>query len=448
MTDEQIRDAYLEHGSQQRAADALGITRKALRCALARLKRAAERTLPQTDTRRIEQEYPPEALDAAMREIADQQQIEMLNLIEQLDGSLHRAAKELGRKPAEIKREVDRLKIRVAETYTAPHRDPEKVALGYRNKGFSTMRRIWDPASQEWVIQWHKTERDPNALAYDPEVLSAALSSIEGLARALPTPAEHASADLLNCLPIGDPHFGMYAWGLETGQQDFDLKIAERQWRTMADNAVAVMPHTEQGVMIQLGDLTHGNDHKNVTPQSGHHLDVDTRHALVMMAAHRCMVYAAERMRERCRSLRIVSIGGNHSPDAVIALNIALDAYFRHVPEVEVDMSVRDIRHVISFGDVLITASHGDKQKPEALGALVPAHYPAEWGSSVHRYHHGGHVHHTHRRDIGGLVFESHRSPAPMDAYAAAKFWSQQSVSAIVYHRRLGERRRFTIGIE
>jgi len=395
---------------------------------------------------RAEATYTAEQLDAHMREIATPRQLEYLDAMAE-HGTQRAAAQALGLGGHRvIGRTLARLRKRVSEIRTEPHRDPDDVPAGYRLKGCSTARRIWDPASEKWITQWQKTERVPGAV--DPDALVDALQGLEGLARPLPARTEDPAKDLLSVIPVGDPHFGMYAWSEETGQQDFDLKIAERQWCDMFDRAVASLPMTEQSVMIQLGDLTHGNDHKNVTPASGHALDVDTRHALVMAAAHRCMVYAAERMRERTRQLRVVSIGGNHSPDTVIALNIALDAYFRREEDVEVDMSVRDIRHVVSFGDVLITASHGDKQKPESLGALVPAHYPREWGASTYRYHHGGHVHHTHQRDIGGLVFESHRSPAPMDAYAAARFWSQQTTAAIVYHRTKGETRRFIHGIE
>lgn len=371
-TDEQILAALAEHGSQTRAGEALGLSRKAVRCALARMRRTAE-------------------------------------------------------------------------TRLEPHADAAQVPHGYRIKGVSTQRRIIDPETGTEIIQWQKTERDPSAEHF--AAMLEAARDLEGLARALPARAEHASADLLNCLPIGDPHFGLYAWGAETGQGDFDLAIAERQWTDMIDRAVASMPYTERGVLIQLGDLTHGNDHKNVTPGSGHVLDVDTRHQRVMRVAARCMYYAAERMRERCERLHVEMVPGNHSPDTVMALTIAMDAYFRGADDVHISLSARDIRLVAEFGAVMITTSHGDKQRPERLGSLVPAHYAEAWGRTRHRYHHGGHVHHTHVRDLDGLRFESHRSPAPMDAYAAARYWSEQSVDAIVYHRERGEVMRHRIGI-
>ena len=340
-----------------------------------------------------------------------------------------------------------RLRARTAQVELEPHRDPDRVAPGMRPRGTSTAHRIFDEGSGKWITHWVKTERDPSSLALSPEDMRAALVDLEGLARPLPELEGEARADLLSVIPMGDPHFGMYAWGAETGQYDFDLKIAEERWRRMLDRAVAALPYTERGVFLQLGDLTHGNDHKNVTPGSGHHLDVDTRHAQVMRVAFRCVVYAAERMRERCAHLTIESIAGNHSPDAVLGINLALEAYFRREDDVHVSTSARDIRLVAEFGTVLLTASHGDKQKPERLGSLVPAHYAEAWGRTKHRYHHGGHVHHTHRRDLDGLVFESHRSPAPMDAYAAARYWSEQSVAAIVYHRDRGEVERHTIGL-
>jgi hypothetical protein len=386
------------------------------------------------------------------RELAEQyatpRQRDFLAAIDE-HGSASAAERALGVSGGVVRRSMCRLRARVAQVELEPHRDPDRVAPGMRPKGTSTAHQIFDEASGKWITHWVKTERDPNALALSPEDMRAALADLEGLARKLPGPKARRDPerDLLSVIPMGDPHFGMYAWGAETGQYDFDLKIAEERWQRMMDRAVAALPYTERAVFIQLGDLTHGNDHKNVTPGSGHVLDVDTRHQQVMRVAFRAMIYAAERMREKCERLTIESIPGNHSPDAVLGINLALEAYFRRENDVHVSMSARDIRLVAEFGAVMITASHGDKQKPERLGSLVPAHYAAEWGRTKHRYHHGGHVHHTHVRDLDGLRFESHRSPAPMDAYAAARYWSEQSVAAIVYHRDRGEVERHTIGL-
>lgn len=388
----------------------------------------------------MSEQYP----DALMRAHASERQLEFLDALAE-HGTAAAANRALGLAHGVVSRSMRRLRKRVSECEVHPHRDPDHIADGQRIKGVSATQYVLDPESGKYRMLWIKTERDP--LGESIQAACDAALTIEGLARELPEHTQEPSADLLNCLPIGDPHFGLYAWGAETGQQDFDLRTAERQWRDMIDRAVAVMPYTERGVLIQLGDLTHGNDHRNVTPQSGHTLDVDTRHQLVMRAAARSMYYAAERMRERCGHLHVEMVPGNHSPETVMALTIALDAYFRHADDVHISMNPRDIRLVAEWGDVLITTSHGDKQKPETLGSLIPAQYAQAWGRTTKRYHHGGHVHHTHRKDIGGLVFESHRSPAPMDAYAAAKFWSEQSTEVIVYHRTRGEHERHTIGI-
>ena len=386
----------------------------------------------------------PERMNELMREIATPRQLERLAAVAG-HGSARAADRALGVAHGLCARTVRRLKARVSDVSTEPHRDPDSVAAGQRVKGTSTAHRLFDEESGKWITHWVKTERDPHAERFAAMVEGA--HAIAGLALPEVKPAGEPAIDLMSCLPVGDPHFGLYAWGCETGQQDFDLKIAERQWRTMIDEAVDALPYCARGVLIQLGDLTHGNDHRNVTPQSGHHLDVDTRHQLVMRAAASAMYYAAERMRTRCDVLDVEMIPGNHSPETVMALTIALEAYFRDAKDVRISMNARDIRLVVEFGEVMITASHGDKQKPERLGSLVPAHYPEAWGRTKRRYHHGGHVHHTHVRDIDGIRFESHRSPAPMDAYAAAKFWSEQSTDAIVYHRTRGEVRRHRVGI-
>lgn len=374
-------------------------------------------------------------------------------------GSMRQAAKQLGCNVSLVSRAIQRLRERAAARGYSPDTLARGlVAPGQESAGESVLYDEHGNVKLRWLkTRKSKDERQP--------LIEAMQELLEGWNQQPGTPdpgiAEPVRDDLMCVIPIGDFHFGMYAWGLEAGQ-DFDLKIAERNWRTAFDNMVRTMPACELGVVLNLGDLTHGDNSKNVTPRAANQLDIDTRHPHVTRVALRCMLYAAHRVREKCQRVKVRNNIGNHDQETSQAISLMMEAHFNGIeiegiekPEkspsrIEICTSPKDLEIVAEFGQVLITSSHGEYTKPAEIPGLLLDDFPEQCGRTHFRYHHSGHVHHKNvHTDIPGLhSFESHRTLSPKDKHAANKYRAPQSIELITYHRHFGEINRSTHGIE
>lgn len=247
---------------------------------------------------------------------------------------------------------------------------------------------------------------------------------------------------MLACYVMGDPHFGMYAWASECGD-DFDLRLAKRLTYAAIDQLVSDAPAAEHALIVQLGDFFHGDDSKNQTPGSGHALDIDSRHARVMEIGLDAMVYVIRAALRKHRQVTVRIVSGNHDPQSSIALRLMLAAYFHNEPRVNVDKSPA-AHWYFKFGRCLIGATHGDKSKPKELGAIMATDRPEDWGNSDFRYFYHGHFH-SKKKDTEhpGCEVEGFQTLAPKDAWHAGQgYRSGRSMTAIILHKKYGERFR------
>ena len=269
---------------------------------------------------------------------------------------------------------------------------------------------------------------------------------VEGRARPIRKP-KVAHSDLCAVYPMGDPHFGMYAWAEEAGD-DFDLKIAERSTRAAIDDLFASTPSAHTALLISVGDLIHSDTKQNRTEASGHPLDVDTRWSRVMQVSLRMLVYWVEGALRKHRRVVVRLCEGNHDPQASYALALALSSYFRKERRVTVDLSPANFWY-FRFGKVLIGATHGHTCKTEKLPSIMAADRPADWGATSFRVFFQGHLHHKFVKELWGCVVEVLRTLAAADAWAHGHgYRSGREMQAIVYHKQFGERVRHTWPIQ
>ena len=175
--------------------------------------------------------------------------------------------------------------------------------------------------------QWVKTRLDDTlkaeALQHWIESLTA---EVKGMSPDIPPP-KHVNADILAVYPIGDPHFGLYAWKDETGD-DFDLTTAERLTTAAIDRLVSSAPAADTALIIELGDMFHTDNSNNQTIRSHNALDVDTRWAKVMQVGLRAMTYVVKKTLQKHKNVIVRIVKGNHDDHSSFALALALDAFF------------------------------------------------------------------------------------------------------------------------
>lgn len=287
-------------------------------------------------------------------------------------------------------------------------------------------------------LQWVKVKAD-SALAEQVlrEFVNDLIAPIKGKAPKIAEP-EHSNADLLAVYPMGDPHFGMYAWAEEAGD-DFDTHIAENLTCAAIDRLIASAPTAETAIILPLGDLIHADNTTSRTPASGATLDVDTRWAKVMQIGLRAMIYAIKQALAKHKKVIVRIVKGNHDPHASIGIALAIDAYFHGNERVTVDLNP-SAHWYYKFGSVLIGSTHGDTTKEKDLLGVMATDRAKDWGDTTKRYWYCGHIHHVAKKEYPGVLVEYFRTLAPKDAWHAGQgYRAGRDMCCIVHHRNHGE---------
>ena len=355
-------------------------------------------------------------------------------------GSITRAAELLG-----ISRSAMRDRLANAKAKGGFEDLPERVPEGHKAKGVST---LYD-ADGNVKAQWVKTAANESQAL---DAFQQAIADICGPAPVLPpiAPPSDADEDLLNVIPMGDPHFGLLSWKPETGE-DFNLDRAESITFSAVDKLVARAPRAGTGLLLNLGDYFHADDSSNRTPRGNNALDVDGRFQKVASVGFRAMLRCIERMLETHDKVIVRNNPGNHDPHQALMLNIAVGARFHDNPRVHVDPSPSSF-YYYRFGKTLIGSTHGDGAKLAELPLIMAADVPHEWAAATFRVWHVGHFHHNQKlgqKDQTGCEVETHRTLAAGDAWHRHHgYRALRDMKVITYHREYGEDLRIRCGAE
>lgn len=317
-----------------------------------------------------------------------------------------------------------------APTHDMRHQVPEPFVV----KGVSTYYNKEGEVAGQWVKSKLDQAKVEQVLR---EFVASLMEDAKGLSKVVPAP-KVSNDDLLAVYPIGDPHFGMYAWKAEAGE-DFDTDIAEKLTMGAIDRLVATAPPAHTALFVPLGDLMHADDTKNRTPQSGNVLDVDTRHQRVMVIALRAMKHGIYRALEKHQKVIVRIVRGNHDPHASFAIAFALSEHFANNERVTVDLSP-SLFWYHRFGKVLIGVTHGDTSRQSDLLGVMASDRSEEWGQTKFRYWYHGHLHQAGVKEEKGCLIEWFRTLAPRDAWATgAGYRSGRDMYCIVHHKEFGE---------
>lgn len=377
----------------------------------------------------------PRPVDEGLLPYATPRQAQVLRAIAE-HGSQRAAARELGVNAAFISRSVAAVEAKAARHGYAPDHDLTNPAPpGYMVKGTST---LYDKASGEARLQWVKTTADK--AAQEAAFRAAVAAMVEEIPPAAPVVAPSATQEhLCVAYPVGDHHFGMLAWGEETGSDDYDLQYGEQLLMGATSHLVETAPPAERGVIVLLGDFLHHDSLESVTPTSGHQLDADSRYPKMVRAAIRTVRWMVRKALERHAEVLLIVVAGNHDLASMVFLREALHALYDGESRVIVDRSPRHF-HYFTHGSCLVGVHHGHGVKLQDLPLLMATECPAEWGGSAYRYWYTGHVHHDQVKDFNGCRVESFRILPPVDAFAANKgYRTGRDMKAVVLHRQYGE---------
>jgi hypothetical protein len=316
-----------------------------------------------------------------------------------------------------------------------------EMPAGHVAKGVST---LVDPDGRI-IQQWIKTKLEDNVTAHLIEALKHAFETYEGKAELIEQPF-WTNADLCSVYPIADQHNGLLAWGKDTGDA-YDLKIGEKRLRSCMHRLVSQSPPSGRAIILNLGDWQHTDDQKNMTPQSGNVLDVDSRYFKILTAGVKLMQDCIEMALAKHQEVLVVNIPGNHDPHASVALTVALGAFYSNNPRVTVDQNPNEI-WFHRFGQTLMGAAHGHKIKPDRMGMAMATMCREDWGLTKYHWFLFGHIHHETVKEVGDVRCESFRTLAANDAYHhAAGYVAGKSLVSVTLHVEDGEIGRHKVNI-
>lgn len=292
---------------------------------------------------------------------------------------------------------------------------------------------------------WTQAKPDKDNPLVVAEVLKAAFADI-GAASPQPIPLTDNSS-LLTVYVLGDQHLGLLAWKPESGES-YDLKIGEKILLDKLRELVSYTPASHTAIFENLGDFFHSNNARNQTENSGNLLDVDGRYAKVLQVGLRLAVSCIDMLLAKHERVIIAWLRGNHDPEVSLAMLIALQAWFRDEPRIEIEFNPSKF-FVHKHGKTLLTATHGDTVKPIEMIGFVAGKWPELWGSTKKRYAHFGHIHHSAKGgEANGLTWESFQTLAAKDAWHAGEgYLSDRSMTAITYHDVTGEFSRNRVSV-
>jgi hypothetical protein len=316
---------------------------------------------------------------------------------------------------------------------TVPPVDP--IPPGHRLRGVSSLVAPDGTISAQWI----KTQQEHESREALIERLLCELGPrIASRGEPIAPPSGPSRDDVLAVYPMGDPHIGMLAWGVETGA-DFDLAIAEDLMTRAIRDLVSRGPRSREALLINLGDFYHFDNQAQHTTGGDHTLDVDGRVAKVLVVGLRIIVTMIDALLAHHEHVRVCSKAGNHDSHTSIMLAIALAAHYRHEPRVTIPVDPQH-RSYFEFGRCLIGMTHGDKAKGDPLESNMSSEAPEAWGRTRHRYWYCGHVHHSTVRELRGCRIETFRTLAARDSWHAAQgYQSGRDMHRITLHREHGE---------
>ena len=295
-------------------------------------------------------------------------------------------------------------------------------------------------------VKWERTE--PEKVEQWDAFVSACTTHVEqyrGLATPVPAPTiEHH--DTLTVYPFGDPHAGMMSWAPETGE-NHDLAIWSARMCRAMDLSVASAPPSREGWIVNLGDALHAQNSEQRTPRSGHKLDVEGRLPkvwAVFLATFRRLI---DRALEKHEVVHVDNLPGNHDPEVAFMIAMLLTAVYEHEPRVTIGDGLKPYVYR-TWGSSLFGLHHGDGSPLEALPGLMAHDVPRLWGEAKFRTWYTGHVHHLTRKDYPGCTCESFRILPPGDYYHKSKrYRAPRSQHVITHHREFGEIMRATLDL-
>jgi len=316
---------------------------------------------------------------------------------------------------------------------------------GYFVKSKSTLYDDKGEVKLEWIKQDQKKLDELNAVR---EAISEIVKDVEPIGK-IKAPKIN-NDDICNVYISNDLHIGMLTWHEETLDRDWDLSIAESTIKSSYDYLMSNSPNTKVGVVLDLGDLVEADNPSNVTPKSGHTLDVDGRYPKILRTAYSTLIYGIENALKKHELVYFINVAGNHDVVTSHTVREVIRAYFVNNPRVIVDEAPSNIKY-FQFGKTLLQFAHGDGMKMQQAGEVMAFDKRDILHECDYRYSLFGHNHKDSVVETRLTRAESFRNLAPLNFWASSSGFRGGigTMNCITYSKEFGEigRQKFNVNM-
>lgn len=215
-------------------------------------------------------------------------------------------------------------------------------------------------------------------------------------------------------IALTDFHFGMLAWGEETGT-DYNLEIATKKFRDIIQDIIRKTStfNFSKIYFVFCHDFFHCNNQQGTT-NKGTQVETSGRMFEIFNRGVELLVEAIETLKQ-IAPVETVWLHSNHSADTSYYAVKCLEAYYRNDNNVIIDTKSTP-RKYRKFGKCLLGMAHGDNEGKRA-NVIMQTEEPQLFGETKFREMHLGHQHHEKVEDINGVVIRYLPSPAPADRW-------------------------------
>lgn len=259
---------------------------------------------------------------------------------------------------------------------------------------------------------------------------------------------KYEPSDLMLELGFYDIHIGKQAWEDETGEENYDLDIAQANFQKAVESLISrvtIYGLQLERILFPVGQDFYHIDNSAETTTRGTKVDTDDRWQKIYQVGLECLVFAIEELR-KLAPVDVLYVPGNHDEQLSFFATMHLDAYFKDVEAVTVD-TLPTTRKYRRFGNNLIGFSHGKEGK--RIEKLMQVEAAKDWGDTLFREFHLGDLHHERAKEDGGIIFRRISALTATDAWHAEKGYKGaiRKAQAFVWSREDGLEAILNVGV-
>lgn len=239
---------------------------------------------------------------------------------------------------------------------------------------------------------------------------------------------------------LADHHFGKLAWSEETGQPNYDVKIAKALWFRGLNALLARVAHLkfEQIWLVVGNDLLNSDDAQGRTTK-GTVVATDIRYQKTFSVVTQVIIETIETLRKLCTRVKVIMISGNHDQLSVWHLGQSLECYFSKYDDVEIDNSPKYFKFHC-YGQNMIMFTHTDKGKKSDYPLMMATEQPLMFGTTKFHEVHGGHLHTDLVAERHGVITRRFPALCPPDEWHAENAFTgnKRACQALHFHADQG----------